>query len=266
LPKSFHELRLLLRHPARGEEGGILLGIYVMIAIMGIMSGIVVQEWTVVARRDNEQELIFIQEQYAAAILNYEAAKGGTQPLTDLETLFKESGEGGARFIRKAFVDPMTKNATLEDWCLLKLGPAGRVLSSCSQEGQTNPFSQGSKFQLGEKGQSAADTRAANPRASRRRGNNPGRAITPGANTIVGVHSKSTERAFNTLKRQEETYNRWYYTREDYKQDVAARAIPGLSAAQGPGLGNNPTQGTQPGRGNTTSQGRPTGRKKPNRR
>ncbi len=225
---------------AKPERGIVLLGLFTMIMVMGIMSGAAVQEWSIVEKREREAQLIFIQEQYAAGILEYQK-KQGVLPAT-LDELVKRGGDG-TTFMRKAYLDPITRAKSLEDWCLLKQGAAGRMVSSCAAEGQAdNNLGLGSKtqFKPGEEVGTLKDRSTEG-------------IAQPGGFGIVGVHSKSTEHAYNTLKRQEDTYDRWYYSITEFRQDSQARAIPGLPQGQGP-QGRNPTQTGQPtGIGNPSS-------------
>ncbi|UCF69197.1 MAG: hypothetical protein JSV80_07920, partial [Acidobacteriota bacterium] len=179
------------------------------------------------------------------AILFYQQDQGKLP--TKLEEL-DESGQNRQRFIRKLYLDPMTRAESVEDWCLVKVGAAGRVFSSCQEEGDPAVMGLGKTFRLGEA--------AGQPRSR-------GTPATQGG--IVGVHSKSTERAFNTVKRGEETYDRWLYTTEDYEKEVSMRSIPGLPQAQQPGIGGKQgqrgpqqpgaTQQTTPGRDRPARQG-----------
>jgi type II secretory pathway pseudopilin PulG len=218
------------REGRRGERGFLLLGIVTTIVVGSILSGMAVQEWSVLERRDREKELMFVQEQYAAAILRYQEANGALP--TDLEQLEEINTETGA-YIRKLYTDPMVPDSKVEDWCLLQLGPSGRVASSCARAGQRGELGlgSGSDFRLG------GSTRLGrtDPRRQQRQGvpGGPGKGI-------AGVHSKSTETAYNTVDRDETSYDKWWYTYEDYRKESGAVAIPGLPQGQGPGMGNQP--------------------------
>lgn len=229
------------RRARRGERGVILLGMFTMIMIMAVMSTAAVQEWSILERREREEQLIFIQEQYAAGLLEYQK-KQGALPAT-LDELVKRGGDG-TTFMRKAYTDPITRSTALADWCLLQLGAAGRMVSSCSPEAQADQnLGLGSKagFKVGEDQALRADRQVA------------GGAQGAGGIGIVGVHSKSADRAYNTLRREEETYDRWYYGIQEYKDDVAARGIPGLPQGQGPNGGNSRRDATSGGTMNGTS-------------
>lgn len=221
----------------------LLLGLMSMLVVMSILSGMAVQEWSIVEQREREADLIFIQEQFAAGILAYQQDQGAAP--AELEQLTRK-GQKGQVFLRKKWTDPMTRDSKFEDWCLLKVGAAGRVVSTCSTEGsgeagaENQPgelgLGSGSGFRTGEQ------ATAANPRRQPQ-------GIAPGGVGIVGVHSKSGKKAFNTVKRGEDTYNKWEYTIEDYRKEIGARMIPGLPSGQGPGAGGGGGQSTRPGSG-----------------
>jgi type II secretory pathway pseudopilin PulG len=236
----------LRKSPRRSERGFLLLGIVTTIVVGSILSGMAIQEWSVIERRDREQQLLFVQEQYAAAILRYQQANGALP--TELDQLDEVNTETGA-YIRKLYSDPMNPGSKPEDWCLLQLGPSGRVVSSCAsarQQGEMG-LGSGSDFQLG----GSSRLGRTDPRRQQRQGLPGG-----GGKGIAGVHSKSTEKAYNIVERDETTYDKWWYTYEDYRKDSTAVAIPGLPQGQGPGLGNQPgnnrrNPGTRGGRGRT---------------
>jgi uncharacterized membrane protein YgcG len=219
----------------------LLLGLMTMLVVMSILTGMAVQEWSVVEQREREADLIFIQEQFAAGILAYQQDQGAAP--AELEQLTRK-GQKGQVFLRKKWTDPMIRGSKFEDWCLLKIGAAGRVVSTCSTEGggegaaENQPgelgLGSGAGFRLNEQATTA------NPRRQ------PG-GVAPGGIGIVGVHSKSTKKAFNTVKRGEDTYNKWEYTIEDYRKDVSAHMIPGLPGGQGPGGQSKPPGGGSSG-------------------
>ena len=238
----------------RGERGFLLLGIVTTIVVGSILSGMALQEWSVIERRDREQQLMFVQEQYAAAILRYQEANGSLP--TELKQLEEINTQTGA-YIRKLYTDPMFRDSKVEDWCLLQLGPSGRVASSCARAEQRGELGlgSGSDFRMG------GSTRLgrSDPRRQQRQGlpGGPGKGI-------AGVHSKSSEKAYNTVDRDETSYDKWWYTYEDYRKDSTAVAIPGLPQGQGPGLGNQPgnnrrNPGTRGGSGRRGQTGGRTG-------
>jgi len=228
----------------------LLLGLMTMLVVMAILAGMAMQEWSVVEQREREADLMFIQEQFAAGILAYQQDQGAAP--AELEQLTRK-GQKGQVFLRKKWTDPMIRGSKFEDWCVLKVGAAGRVVSTCSAEGGGEGAGKNQPGELG-LGSSAGfrvgeQATTANPRRQ------PG-GTAPGGVGIVGVHSKSKKKAFNTVKRGEDTYDRWEYTIEDYRKEVGARMIPGLPGGQGPGAsgkggqgGQQPGQTTRPGSG-----------------
>ncbi len=262
------------------ERGFLLLGVFTTILIVGILSGIVIQDWSIVEKREREAQLLFVQEQYAAAIIAYQKGQGALP--TELQQLTKK-GQKGELYLRRPYTDPMFRNAKLEDWCLLKLAGTGQVASSCSAEGAADQagdalnsglsagFGEGDGGGAGfgtKGGKSGASTgskfdsagkfgTANNPSSFGNLGQigqesaGPGRqrnipGLQPGTSGIVGVHSKSHDQAYNTVKRTDETYDKWYYTSEDYKKDVSVRNIPGMPPRATPGIGTNKTNQQNP--------------------
>jgi type II secretory pathway pseudopilin PulG len=206
------------------------------VLVLGILSGVAIQDWTVIEKREKEAQLLFLQEQYAAAILSYQRGQGALP--TTLEQLTKK-GQTGQVYLRRPWVDPMTRNAKLTDWCLWQVGPGGQVASSCAVAQDQTGNSVGAELTETDDIQSKLTPKDANPTATGRRG--PAQAaqnpqlqqpagLLSGAvvGAIVGVHSKSDGRAYNTAKRGEEKYNLWRYTIEDYKNEMAARSVPGM--------------------------------------
>jgi type II secretory pathway pseudopilin PulG len=240
------------------------------ILLLGIFSGVAVQDWSVVERRDREAQLIFIQEQFAAAIDRYQTGQGALP--TTLEQL-QEKGQKGEYYLRKPYTDPMVRGSKFEDWCLLKVGGGGQVASSCAEqtglEGSEEGLSgleDGSPSRTGE-GRSRSSFNPDFDRNMRQ----PGRlgqeapanrnqqqgipGVAAGTSGIVGVHSKSGETAYNTVKRGEDAYNLWEYTVEDYKKEASMRNLPGLPQKSGPGLSKPGTQPNLPGTGAGFSSG-----------
>jgi hypothetical protein len=226
----------------------LLAGLMTMLVVMSILAGMAIQEWSVVEQREREADLMFIQEQFAAGILVYQQDQGAAP--AELEQLTRK-GQKGQVFLRKKWTDPMIRGSKFEDWCLLKIGAAGRVVSTCSTEGGGEAGAENQPGELG-LGSSAGfrvgeQSTAANPRRQPQ-------GVAPGGVGIVGVHSKSGKKAFNTVKRGEDTYNKWEYTIEDYRKDVAAHMIPGLPGGQGPGGQGPGGQGTGGGQGQQPGQ------------
>jgi uncharacterized membrane protein YgcG len=225
----------------------LLLGLMTMLVVMSILAGMAVQEWSIVEQREREADLIFIQEQFAAGILAYQQDQGAAP--AELEQLTRK-GQKGQVFLRKKWTDPMIRGSKFEDWCLLKVGAAGRVVSTCAAEGSGEA---GAENQPGELGLGSSSGFRLNEQATAANPRRQPPGIAPGGVGIVGVHSKSGKKAYNTVKRGEETYDKWEYTIEDYRKEIGSRMIPGLPSGQGPGAGGTGSQ--QPGQTNRPGGG-----------
>jgi len=91
------------RHTTSGDaERGYAMGsLLVALAIMSIMLSMALPQWTQVAKRAREAELVFRGEQYVRAVELYQRTYAATYP-PDIETLVEE------RFLRRQYADPMT--------------------------------------------------------------------------------------------------------------------------------------------------------------
>ena len=185
---------------ARGQEGHLLIGLMILVTIMAILSGVGFQHWSIIERRDREQELMFIQKQYALALVEYQAQQGALP--NSLEQLDEMSGQG-KRFIRRMWLDPMTQDVEGEDeeglerWCLIQQGPNQELLNSCPQEGED-------EFRLGEES-----------------------VIRPAQGTgmpIIGVSSRSDEASYMVWN-DRARYNEWVYTVQDLETDANLLAV-----------------------------------------
>jgi type II secretory pathway pseudopilin PulG len=104
------------------ERGFTLAGALTILAIIAIFWALTLPLWARIKQRDNEEELIFRGNEYIEAIGRYHQ-KYGTYP-PDLETLQK------LKFIRKLYLDPMTKTGkwkVLHPDALVQTGAAGTI-------------------------------------------------------------------------------------------------------------------------------------------
>jgi type II secretory pathway pseudopilin PulG len=104
------------------ERGFTLAGALTILAILAIFWALTLPLWARIKQRDNEEELIFRGNEYIEAIGRYHQ-KYGTYP-PDLETLQK------LKFIRKLYLDPMTKTGkwkVLHPDSLVQTGAAGTI-------------------------------------------------------------------------------------------------------------------------------------------
>jgi len=107
----------------KNEEGALLIILMVGVAVAMVAIATAFQSWSIVWRRDSEEELIFRGQQYADAIKAYRKEHGNQCP-PNLEELMKP-GPRQVRYIRKLFKDPVNKGGK---WGLLYLMPAGNAI------------------------------------------------------------------------------------------------------------------------------------------
>jgi type II secretory pathway pseudopilin PulG len=107
----------------KNEEGALLIILMVGVAVAMIGIAVAFQSWSIVWRRDSEEELIFRGQQYADAIRAYRKEHGNQCP-PNLEELMKP-GPRQVRYIRKLYKDPMVKGGK---WGLLYMMPGGNAI------------------------------------------------------------------------------------------------------------------------------------------
>lgn len=97
------------------EQGSMLLGLLIVIALSAIAMMASVDVWVVERQREREQELLFVGDQYRQAIQRYfYGAPAGTPRIlpTDLALLLQDDRyPTPQRHIRRLYPDPMTGNA-----------------------------------------------------------------------------------------------------------------------------------------------------------
>jgi len=110
-----------------GEEGFTFLGLMLIVVIMGIALSAIGEVWYMAQKREKEQQLLFVGDQFRRAITQfYERPPNGPRRYPgSLEELLRDPRYPGVRrYLRKIYVDPMTGNT---DWGLVK-GPSGEIL------------------------------------------------------------------------------------------------------------------------------------------
>lgn len=124
------------RSATRRDEGGFtFLGLMVIVVIMGIALSAVSEIWYTAHKREKEQELLFVGDQFRRAIIHfYERPPSGARRYpSSLEDLLKDPRFPGVRrHLRKIYADPMTGTT---DWGLVK-GPNGEILGVYSQSSE----------------------------------------------------------------------------------------------------------------------------------
>ena len=107
------------------QSGFTYLGILLIVFVIAIGMSATSQVWHTFMQRQNEQELIYIGNQFRTAIGKYYNVTGGQYPI-NLDVLLGPDDQQTAknRFLRKIFNDPMTQK---KDWVLI-YGKAGQVI------------------------------------------------------------------------------------------------------------------------------------------
>ncbi|MBK7615878.1 MAG: type II secretion system protein [Vitreoscilla sp.] len=119
--------------PALGQRGAILLVVLVLIAVVALGTSSLTLDTSAQQQRRNEEELLFVGEQYRQAIDDYvrRSPNGRRQFPTKLEDLVADNRfPQPLRHLRKLFRDPVNPN---EDWVLIKVGNAIVGLHSTSK-------------------------------------------------------------------------------------------------------------------------------------
>jgi type II secretory pathway pseudopilin PulG len=109
------------------EQGFTYLGLMVMVLIMGVVLATAGVVWHFAMKREKEQELLFVGNQFRQAIkLYYENAPAQAQRYpAKLEDLLADPRYPSTRrYLRKIYADPITGTTT---WGLVK-GPNGEIL------------------------------------------------------------------------------------------------------------------------------------------
>jgi type II secretory pathway pseudopilin PulG len=114
-----------------GQRGFTYFGILFTVALMGIGLAAVGELYSTAERREREQQLLFVGDQYASALKRYRAANNKYPQ--SLEELLGDPGQLPVRrYLRRIYVDPIT-NST--DWGLEK-SDDGRIVGVYSRSEQ----------------------------------------------------------------------------------------------------------------------------------
>lgn len=197
-----------------GSQGYAMAALLVAMSVMAVLMGALLPQWTTLATREKEQELVFRGQQYARAIGLFQRKFANTAPPT-IDVLVEQ------RFLRKKYKDPITNDDFQPIYA--NQPPPGAGGGAANQPGQ----------QAG-----------ANPGTPARPGLQMGFNSTgaTSAGGIIGVTSKSTEtslRLYNGRSR----YNEWAFV---YVQTAQRLQGPG-GGGQGQQQGRPGGQGQQPG-------------------
>jgi type II secretory pathway pseudopilin PulG len=116
------------RTGSRAQRGFTYVGLMFAIAVLGITLATIGVVWSTQIRRDREAELLYIGNQYRAAIGRY-LASGGQYP-QELADLAEDKRFPVARhYLRRIYLDPMTNSA---DWQLIA-APLGGIMGVASR-------------------------------------------------------------------------------------------------------------------------------------
>ncbi len=193
------------------SRGYAMAGLLVAMAVMAVLLTVALPAWSLMIRRENEEELIFRGTQYARAIAFYQRRFANAAPAS-IDVLIEQ------RMLRKKFKDPMSPN---EDGEFQFLTAAGQVAAARGAGGQG---------------------RGATPLASTQPGAKP-------AGGIIGVASKNTSESLRVYK-DKNHYNEWQFMGVDQtaKPGGDRGGAPGPAAPPSRG-GPGRTGGNPPPRG-----------------
>ncbi|HLQ12088.1 MAG TPA: type II secretion system protein [Steroidobacteraceae bacterium] len=110
------------------QRGFTYLGLLFAIAILGITLATIGIVWSAQIQRDREAELLYIGNQYRAAIGRY-VGSGGQYPQELADLVADKRFPVARRYLRRLYPDPMTNSA---DWGLI-LAPAGGIIGVVSR-------------------------------------------------------------------------------------------------------------------------------------
>jgi type II secretory pathway pseudopilin PulG len=120
----------------RPQGGFTFIGVLIAVAVFGVGLAGLAQVWSLNVQREREQELLFVGEQYRAAIVSYASATPPGKPrypreLGDL--LDDRRHVVTRRHLRQLYPDPLTGQA---DWETV-LAPDGGILAVHSRHAGT---------------------------------------------------------------------------------------------------------------------------------
>jgi type II secretory pathway pseudopilin PulG len=247
------------------EDGYAMAALLVTIVIMGVMMSIAMPTWRHQARREKEAELIWRAGQYVHAIELYKRKFANAYP-TNVDVLVK------GRFLRKKFLDPMSKDGKGEFRLISPQelnGTPTRILTAGGQPvgsgpGSGSAFGNSPQSRGGLGGAGSSDNRLGSGTAMTGSGlgsntggapgtsDQPASGMTSGSGDrtiqvgpIASVASRSTEQSIRIFKGRDH-YNQWIVTIED--------VVPRQFMRQGGVNPNQPNQPQNPNRPNPPSR------------
>lgn len=232
---------------ASTDRGYAMAALLVAMSVMAVLMGALLPQWSALAKREREEELIFRGKQYARAIGLFQRKFANAAPPT-IDVLVEQ------RFLRKKYKDPITNDDFQPIYA-------------------NQPLQQGAGSQVAQRPGQQANTTLSTPAQQQIQSgfNNTGVGAQGG---IIGVTSKSKDQSMK-LYNGRDHYNEWAFvylqTTQRPGQSVNIQNLPGQGRG-GPGgqggPGTNTPFGMQPGGrggfGNPNGQG-PPGFGQPNR-
>ena len=111
----------------RPQHGFTYLGVLFLVVVIGVALTSVATVWHTAITREKEAELLFIGDQFRAAIEDYYRVSPGTPqfPMTLQDLLEDKRFPYLRRHLRKLYVDPMTGR---DEWGLQRLGDGGGIV------------------------------------------------------------------------------------------------------------------------------------------
>ncbi len=205
---------------ATGEAGFTLAGVLIILTVMAVVLAYSVPRmWSDIRRRERDYQLVFVMEQYARAIQEFQRSRGALPvSLKQLEEQKKP------RVLRQLYPNPLSGEV---DW---ELVPPGAVQPGGAAAPGTRPGNQMPGNSTGNDGNkdNDKDTRSGTGSGSNRgRGRRAGSGGQGPAQPFIGVRPPQTGQAFISLKGSDH-YEDWMFT----IQDLAGGNNP--NAPQGP--------------------------------
>lgn len=117
------------------QAGFTYLGLLIAVAVMGVALAAVGEVWHVAMKREKEQELLFVGNQFRQAITSYyehRPSSGKRYPMTLADLLQDPRTVGVRRHLRRIYADPVGGGT---EWGLIK-GPDGEIFGVYSLSGE----------------------------------------------------------------------------------------------------------------------------------
>jgi type II secretory pathway pseudopilin PulG len=106
----------------RRDAGLVLLGVLLLLVLAGLAALVGAEVWATAVKREREEQLLFVGEQYRRAIESYWLASPGpvkTLPKSLADLLADDRFPMPVRHLRRLYRDPLDERA---DWGLIKIG------------------------------------------------------------------------------------------------------------------------------------------------